>query len=99
MQLCLRSKIVVVLTAFLCHSAPGQDAKATEEQIREAKSVPPRATPGDYQAHAQAGAVTVAAEFTGHSVPTPEAILSTEDYVVVEVGLFGPPEARLKLSY
>lgn len=56
-----------------------------------AKGLPPRATPADYQAHAQAGAVTVAAEFAGHSVPTLPATLSTEGYVVVEVGLFGAP--------
>ena len=66
---------------------------------RSAKGIPPRAAPADYQAHAQAGAITVAAEFTGHSVPTPDAILATEDYVVIEVGLFGPPEARVKLSH
>jgi hypothetical protein len=64
----------------------------------ESKGMPPRATPGDYQAHAQAGAVTVAAEFIGHSVPTPEATYVTEDFVVVEAGIFGPPDARTKLS-
>jgi hypothetical protein len=31
-------------------------------------------------------------------VPTPQAILSTEDYVVVEVGLFGAADARVNLS-
>jgi hypothetical protein len=91
--------IVAVLTAILCQGASGQGVQGKDAQIRDAKSIPPRATPTDYQAHAQAGALTVAAEFTGHSVATPEAILSTEDYVVVEVGLFGPPEARAKLSY
>jgi hypothetical protein len=64
----------------------------------ESKGMPPRATPGDYQAHAQAGALTVGAEFIGHSVPTPEATYTTEDFVVVETGIFGPPEARTKLS-
>jgi hypothetical protein len=34
----------------------------------------------------------------GHAVPTPEAPYSTEDFVIVEAGLFGPPQARLKLS-
>ena len=63
------------------------------------KGVAPRATPTDYQAHAQAGTVTIGAEFTGHSLGTPEAILSTEDYVVVEVGLFGGQEARARLSH
>ncbi len=42
--------------------------------------------------------MTVAAEFKGHSVPTLEGPLSTEDYVVIETGLFGPPGARINLS-
>lgn len=67
--------------------------------MEEAQGMPPRTTPADYQAHAQAGAVTVAAEFLGHSFPTPEETLSNEDYVVVEAGLFGAPGSRLKLSY
>ncbi len=100
---------VAVLAAALWQSASGQDApdrnapvpksSSQDVQTHDAPSLPPRATPGDYQAHAQAGAVTVAAEFTGHSVPTPQAILSAEDYVMVEVGLFGPPDARLNLSF
>jgi hypothetical protein len=64
----------------------------------EAKGMPPRATPGDYQAHAQAGTVTVAAEFAGHSVPTLQGPLTTEDFVVVEAALFGSPDARMTLS-
>ena len=61
--------------------------------------MPPRATPADYQAHVQAGTVTIGAEFAGHSIPDPQASLSTEDYVVMEVGLYGPPGARLRLNY
>src|SRR5450631_1202247 len=76
---------------------PAQDA-AKDAPASETKGMPPRATPGDYQAHTQAGALTLAAEFVGHSVPTPEATYSTEDFVVVETGLFGPREARAKLS-
>jgi hypothetical protein len=91
--------VIVVLAALLCQAAPGQETENKEAQVREAKGIPPRATPGDYQSHAEAGAVTIAAEFMGHSVPTPQATFSTEDYVVVEVGFFGPPEARTKVSY
>jgi hypothetical protein len=80
--------IFAVLTAVLCQYALGQDAKG----------LPPRATPGDYQAHIQAGSVTLAAEFTGHSLPTPDAVLTTENYVAVEVGFFGPPGAHLNFS-
>jgi hypothetical protein len=108
MQVSLQSKrgvvIAVVLTAVLCRGARGQDAQSKEAQskdaqIREAKGLPPRAAPTDYQTHGQAGAVTIAAEFTGHSITSPQSVLATEDYVVVEVGFFGPPEAQLKLSY
>src|ERR1700722_8126668 len=98
-QLIKGAAVAVVLTAVLSHGARGQEAPGKEAQIHDAKSIPPRATPADYQAHAPAGALTVAAEFTGHSVPTPDAILSTEDYIVVEVALFGPAGARAKLSY
>jgi hypothetical protein len=66
---------------------------------QETKGLPPRATPADYQAHAQAGMFTIAAEFDAHSIPDPQSVLTTEDYVVVEVGLFGPADARLNLNY
>jgi hypothetical protein len=102
MKFSFQSRIGVVMAAvsvaFLGQGALAQEAPAKEAQSREAKGMPPRAAPADYQAHAQAGAITVAAEFNGHSIPSPQSVLSTEDFVVVEVGLFGPPDARLKLS-
>jgi hypothetical protein len=84
--------------AVLSWCAQGQDTPTKEAQPSETKGMPPRATPADYQAQGQAGTVTIAAEFKGHSVPTPLAVFSTEDYVVIETGLFGPPDARVKLS-
>jgi hypothetical protein len=96
MQVYIQSRkgvaIAAVLAAVFCQYSAGQAPEAS-------KGLPPRATPGDYQAHAQAGKFTLAAEFAGHSVPDPQTTLTTEDYVVVEVGLFGPPESRLALSY
>jgi hypothetical protein len=108
MQFSLQSRtgvaVAVVLTAVLCQGARAQDAQSKEAQSKEAQSheakgLPPRAAPTDYQAHTQAGAVTLAAEFTSHSITSPQSVLATEDYVVVEVGFFGPPDAQLKLSY
>jgi hypothetical protein len=82
-----------------CLCAQGPNTPAKDPQTNEARGVPPRAAPGDYQAHATAGTVTIGAEFLGHSIPRPEgAPLTNEDYVVVEIGFFGPAEARLKLS-
>jgi hypothetical protein len=82
----------------LSSSAQEQDTTAKPVPVLESKGLPPRASADEYQAKAQAGAVTIGAEFVEHSVPTPDAIYSTEDYVVVETGLFGAADARLKLS-
>ncbi|MEO8028173.1 MAG: hypothetical protein ABI823_16940, partial [Bryobacteraceae bacterium] len=63
------------------------------------KGLPPRTAPTDYQAHAAAGSLTVAAEFAGHSLAvSPDKILTTEEYVVVELALFGPLGARQTLA-
>lgn len=85
------------LTAAICLCVRGQNTPGKDAQI-EARGMPPRATPGDYQAQAQAGKVTLAAEFKGHSVPTVQGTLSTEDFVVVETGLFGATGEHIKIS-
>src|ERR1022692_4854769 len=86
--------VAVVLAAALFAQEPPTAPRGPEPS----KGVPPRATPADYQAHAQAGTVTIAAEFTGHGIVTLQGTLTTEEYVVVETGLFGSPGARTTLS-
>jgi hypothetical protein len=93
-----------VAIAALCQIVTGQGVTGqgvTGQGVagQETKGIPPRASPADYQAQGKAGDVTVAADFTGHSVTTPDSVYSTEDYVVVEVALFGPAQAHTKLSY
>ncbi len=95
--------MLVVSFGALCaraqtQDAPAQEAAAKEALANESKGLPPRAAPTDYQAHVQAGAIKIGAEFVGHAVPTPDATYTTEDFVMVETGLFGPPEARAVLS-
>src|SRR5580765_8260691 len=85
-----------VLIAAVCPFIHGQSTQRTDSQI-ESKGMPARATPSDYQAHAQVGAVTIAAEFKGHSIPTLQGTLSTADYVVIEAGLFGSHGAAIKI--
>ena len=82
---------ILPLVGALCALAQAQEQQPS-------KGLPPRAAPSDYQALAKAGAVTIAAEYMGHSVPTPDAIYNTDDYIVVEVGLFGPPNATARLA-
>jgi hypothetical protein len=63
------------------------------------QGLPARATPADYQVQAKAGNITIAAEFTGHGIPTVgQEPLTSEDYIGVEVGIFGPPGTKLTLS-
>jgi hypothetical protein len=82
----------------LCLCAQGQTAPGKEAPVNESKGMPPRVTPAEYQTHAQAGTVTIAAEFTGHHVGTPQGTLTTDEYLVVETAFFGADGARAKLA-
>jgi hypothetical protein len=82
-----------VLICTIC--LPAQEAQIKDTQ---AKGMPPRAAPTEYQAQAKAGTVSIGAEFMGHAVPTPEQTVDAEEYIVVEAGLFGPAGARITLA-
>lgn len=86
--------VLVILAGAWCVRAQDTQGPAAGDL----KGLPPRAGPSDYQAQTQAGALTIAAEFTGHSVPTPEATYECDDYVVVEVGLFGSAPVKVSLA-
>jgi hypothetical protein len=94
------SYIAGVLIFAVCLPAQEDTAKSAEAQSKDtqAKGMPPRTGPTEYQALAKAGTVTIGAEFMGHAVPTPEQTVDAEDYIVVEAGLFGPAGARLALA-
>jgi hypothetical protein len=89
-----------VLMSAVWLLAQEENTKSPETQGKDtqAKGLSPRAAPSEYQAQAQAGSVTIAAEFMGHSVPTAEQTVAAEEYVVVEAGLFGPPGGRTNLA-
>jgi hypothetical protein len=92
---------LLVTGVLLCAvSLPAQEPNDQEQNAKETpgKGMPPRAGATEYQAQAKAGTVTIGAEFAAHSVPTPEHTFSSEDYVVVEAGLFGPPGAHTLLA-
>lgn len=90
-----------VVAGALLQSAPAQEIKSIgpPEKPEASKGLPPRPTPGDYQTHGQAGMVTIAAEFDAHGIPDPTEILSSADYVMVEVALFGPAGTKLPLNF
>ena len=88
----------LIWTIALCACAYGQGTPGKEAPANESKGMPPRVSPSEYQAHGEAGTVTIAAEFTGHAIGTAQGTLTTEDYVVVETGFFGAAGARTKLA-
>jgi len=88
----------VALTAALFLCAQEQATQSKDTRPAETQGLPPRAAPTDYQAQGRAGAVMIGAEFAGHSVPTEQGPLTTEDFVVVETGLFGPAGAHIRIS-
>jgi hypothetical protein len=73
-------------------------ALALPAQTADPQVLPPRAAASEYLSQAKAGAVSIGAEFKGHIVPTPEGHLTNEDYVTVEIGMFGPEGQPLKLA-
>lgn len=96
MQLFSTIITIPLATACLFAQAPaGSEAQASSDaQASKTRGMAARATPGDYQAHAAVGPLTIGAEFFQHTLPTPGGQLTSEDYVVVEAGIFGAPGAR-----
>jgi hypothetical protein len=90
---------VFLLTPLAPAQERAQQPALVPQKPEASKGIPPRTTPGDYQAHAQAGKITIAAEYDQHAVPDPTVALTTEDYVVVEVAFYGPPGTNLALNY
>src|ERR1700733_15913467 len=87
-----------VLFSSVCLLAQDQTDQEQSAKDLPGKGMPPRAAASEYQAHGMAGTVTIGAEFAGHSVTTPDHTYSSEDYIVVEAGLFGPPGAQAMLA-
>ncbi len=85
-------RISIVLAAVQCSFAQPPAAP------RESQGLPPRLAPSDYLAQAKVGSITIAADFTGHGIPNAEDPLNSEDFVAVEVGLFGAPDAHLTIT-
>lgn len=63
-----------------------------------AQGLPPRVAPTDYASQGKAGSITIAADFTGHSIPTPQGTFLSEDHVVVEAAFFGPADSKVKIT-
>jgi hypothetical protein len=88
--------------AALCQVAggqgPAQPAAPPKASTSEIPRLRPRAAAHDYRARTPVGKYELGAEFKGHVIPTPELALQTENYIALEVGLFGPADSRLVIS-
>ncbi|WP_321477663.1 hypothetical protein [uncultured Paludibaculum sp.] len=88
----------LTVTVFGAVSQPPSEPAEPKYVLKDAEPIPPRAAPTDYQAQGKAGKVTIAADFTGHSMPGPTGLMTSEDYVAVEVGLYGAAGETLSIS-
>lgn len=90
----LRATTLIVAVLATAHCLGAQ----TPSAVKEVQGLPPRVAPADYRAQAKVGDVIIAAEFTGHGIPNAQEPLNSENYVAVEVGLFGPADAHLTIT-
>lgn len=63
-----------------------------------AQGTPPRTHASKYEVHGALGDFTIGAEYLVHSVPASSGYLIADEYLVVEVALFGPRLGTVKLS-
>jgi hypothetical protein len=91
--------LALAALSLRAQTAAERPAGARPASIRENIGVPPRSSPSDYPAQAKVGNVTLAAEFAEHGIPTPEGVLTSENFVVVELAIFGPQGTRLPVSF
>lgn len=92
---CFSARVAVCVISVWALQA--QNPPTANPEANELKGMPPRTSPAEYPSRVKVGDITIAAEFAGHSVPRPEDPLTTEDYVVVETGIFGAPGAHTTL--
>ena len=98
-SLFLRTTPLGVVALCLYAQTPSTPPADQGGTINAPQGLAPRSSPSDYPAQAKLGPITLAAEFAGHGIPTPDGPLSTEDYVVVEVAFYGPAGTRLPISF
>lgn len=91
------ARISVCLVAAFC-LYPQENPIAPIKEKEAAEGLPARVTPLEYGSRAKAGSYVIGADFHGHAVPTTIAALNNEDFVSVEVGLYGPKGAKLQIA-
>ena len=80
-----------------CFVTMGQTAPPKASPLD--KGLAARTAPTDYQVHAEKGGYTLGMDFVGHSMPTLDGgVLSNDDYIALEVAVYGPAGTRAKLA-
>lgn len=90
--------VMIAASGLLAQKPDAAAESDAKETPASALGMPPRTAATEYLTHTQVGKYLLGADFMGHSVPTPQSTYTTEDFVIVEVGFFGPPGARLQIA-
>lgn len=91
-------RILGLATALSASPLLAQTPPAAPEKV-EYQQVSARSAPADYQAQAKAGEYTIAADFVSHAIPTPDGTFKSDDYVAVELAVFGPKDSKLRIAF
>jgi hypothetical protein len=71
---------------------------AASLSLLQAQGTKTREDPGKYRAHAQIGSLGIAADLLGHYIPLEGTAIRTNNYLVVEVALFAPPNTKVAIN-
>jgi hypothetical protein len=58
--------------------------------LAHGQGITPKPTPDQYPVHAELGKLILAADNLVHSVPTPRGVYLAQEYLVIEVAVYGP---------
>lgn len=94
---------VLITTAFLLSGASlhaqTPATGAAPAQTVEVKGIAARGSAAEYQTAVKMGNYTLGVDFDAHGVPTSDGVFSTEEYIVFEVALYGPPGSHMALKF
>jgi hypothetical protein len=98
MQFSLRFSLCGAVVA-LCATLGAQTPSAPDAPAQRAsKGIPARGSAAEYMGHGKVGALSIGADFDSHDIPTLESTLTADEFVTVEVGVFGAPGAHATIS-
>ncbi len=94
----MRAHIVTAIALTAGALQAQTPAPASPASTVEVKGIAVRPSAAEYQTAVKVGNYTLAVDFDANGVPTSDGVFSTEEYIVFEVALYGPPGSHAMLQ-